>query len=76
MVKSVRFPQYLKKHGLLLIFNASEAFVPGLIVEKQGSSFFKLDALEQLLKEPGLWWKTELMNADLPDAIEGRKRVE
>ena len=76
MAQSVRFPQYLKKHGLLLIFNASEAFVPGLIVEKKGSSFFKLDALDQLLEEPGIWWKTKLINADLPDAIEGRKTVE
>jgi hypothetical protein len=76
MAKTVRFPQYLKKHGLLMIFNASEAHVPGLIVERQGGSFFKLDALDQLLDEPGLSWKTKLIKADLPDAIQGRKKVQ
>jgi len=76
MAQSVRFPQYLKRHGLLLIFNPSEAFVPGLIVERKGSSFYKVDALDQLLSEPGLSWKTKLLKADLPDSIEGRKKVE
>jgi hypothetical protein len=75
MAKTVRFPQYLKKHGLFMIFNASEAHVPGLIVERRGGSFFKLDALDQLLDDPGLSWKTKLIKADLPDAILGRKKV-
>jgi len=76
MARSIRFPQYLKKHGLLMIFNANEGFVPGLIVERQGGSFFKLDALDQLLDDSGLSWKTKVVNADLPDTIEGRKKVE
>jgi hypothetical protein len=76
MAKSVRFPQYLKRHGLLLIFNASESFVPGLIVERKGGGFFKLDTLERVLAEPGLSWRTKLIKADLPDAIQGRKKVE
>ena len=76
MAQSVRFPQYLKKHGLLLIFNSSATFVPGLIVEKKGSGFFKVDALDQILDEPGLSWRTKLVEADLPDSIEGRKKVE
>jgi len=76
MAKSVRFPQYLKRHGLLLIFNASKTFVPGLIVERKGSSFFKLDTLDRVLREPELSWRTKLIEADLPDAIQGRKKVE
>ena len=76
MARSIRFPQYLRKHGLLMIFNASEAFVPGLIVERKGGSFFKLDALDRLLDETGLSWRTKLLNANLPDAIVGRKKVE
>ena len=75
MARSVRFPQYLKRHGLLLIFNASETFVPGLIVERRGSSFFMLDALPRLLSGEGLSWRTKLFNADFPDTIEGRKKV-
>jgi hypothetical protein len=52
MAQSIRFPQYLKKHGLLLIFTSSEAFVPSLVVDRKGSSFFKIDALDRLLVEP------------------------
>ena len=76
MAQSVRFPQYLKRHGLLLVFNSNEAIVPGLILERQGSSFFKLDALDQILDDTGISWKTKLLKADLPDTIEGRKKVE
>jgi hypothetical protein len=75
MARSVRFPQYLKRHGLFVIFNSSETFVPGLIVERRGSSFFMLDALHRLLGEQGLSWRTKLFDADFPDAIEGRKKV-
>ena len=75
MANSVRFPQYLKRHGLLLIFNASEAIVPGLIVERKGSSFFELDTLHRLLKPNGLSWRTKLVKADLPDTIEGRTQL-
>jgi hypothetical protein len=75
MARSVRFPQYLKRHGLLVIFNASETFVPGLIVERRSSSFFMLDALHRLLEGEGLSWRTRLFDADFLDTIEGRKKV-
>jgi len=72
---ALRFPQYLKNHGLYLLLVANEKYLPGLILGRKGDAFWEHDKLKRHLKVPNLSWQTELVEADMPDVIEGSRQV-
>jgi len=71
----VRFPQYLKRHGLYVFIAANETYLPGLIFERKGDGFWPHDNLKRLLGENALNWETKLVEADMPDVIVGKRKV-
>jgi hypothetical protein len=72
---TIRFPQYLKKHGLYLFIAANETYLPGSILERQGQGFWPYDELKKILKVPALSWRTKVVMANIPGAIEGKSKV-
>jgi len=74
-VATIRFPQYLKKHGLYLLLFANERHLPGLILKRKGDAFREHDKLRKYLKVHNLSWQTELVEADMPEVIEGSRQV-
>jgi len=72
---TIRFPQYLKRHGLYLLLFANERYLPGLILKRKGDAFREHDKLKKHLKVPNLSWQTELVEADMPEVIEGSRQV-
>jgi len=71
----LRLPQYLKDHGLYLFLIANKKYVPGLILRREGDAFWPHERLRKLLGDSTLSWETELVEADMPDVIEGSKRA-
>lgn len=72
---SMRFPQYLKKHGLYMFMAVNETYLPGSILERQGQGFWPHDELKKILKVPTLSWQTQIVMANIPGAIEGKSKV-
>ena len=72
---ALRFPQYLKDHGLYLLLVANKKYLPGLILGRQGDAFWEHEKLKRLLKDSTLSWETELVEADMPNVIEGSRQV-
>jgi len=72
---SLRFPQYLKDHGLYLLLFSNERYVPGAILMREGDAFHPHDMLSMLLTDPKLSWETELVDANIPQVIEGSRLV-
>lgn len=72
---ALRFPQYLKKHGLYLLLVANEKYLPGLILGREGDAFWPHERLRMLLRDSTLSWETELVEAEMPDIIEGSRQV-
>jgi len=71
----LRFPQYLKDHGLYLLLVANKKYVPGLILRREGDAFWPHERLRTLLRDSTLSWETELVEAEMPDVIEGSRQV-
>lgn len=72
---TLRFPQYLKKHGLYLLLVANEKYLPGLILGRKGDAFWEYDKLKRLLKDSTLSWQTQYVDANIPHVIEGSRQV-
>lgn len=72
---ALRFPQYLKNQGLYLFLVSNVKYLPGLILGRKGDSFEEHDKLKKYLKVHNLSWKTELVEADMPEVIEGSRQV-
>jgi len=72
---ALRFPQYLKDHELYMLLVANKKYVPGLILRREGDAFWPHVRLSTLLKSSTLSWETELVEADMPDVIEGSRQV-
>ena len=72
---TLRFPQYLKDHELYLLLFSNKKYVPGLILRRKGDAFHPHDELSSLLTDPKLSWETELVEAEMPDVIEGSRQV-
>jgi hypothetical protein len=56
---ALRFPQYLKNHGLYLLLVANEKYLPGLILGRKGDAFWEHDKLKRHLKVPNLSWQVD-----------------
>jgi len=74
-VAAIRFPQYLKKHGLYLLLVANETYLPGLILRREGDAFWGHEKLKRLLKDSTLSWQTQYVGANIPHVIEGSRQV-
>jgi hypothetical protein len=72
---ALRFPQYLKDHGLYLLLFSNKKYVPGSILRRKGDAFHHHDNLSLRLKDPKLSWETELVDANIPQVIEGSRQV-
>ncbi len=72
---AVTFPQYLKKHGLYVFIAANETYLPGIILERRGGGFWPFDNLKNILGPKNLIWTTKVVQADMPDAIAGKRKV-
>ncbi len=72
---TIRFPQFLKKHGVYLLPFANERHLPGLILKRKGDAFKEADKLRKYLRIHNLSWETELVEADMPEVIEGSRKV-
>lgn len=72
---AIRFPQYLKKHGLYLLLVANEEYMPGSILERKGQGYWLHDELKRILKVPHLSWQTKRVMANIPGVIEGKSKV-
>lgn len=72
---ALRFPQYLKKHGLYLFIAADETYLPGSIFEKTGEGFWPLDDLRRIFEEDELDWELQLVKANIPGVIKGKSKV-
>jgi len=72
---ALRFPQYLKDHGLYLLLVANENYVPGLILGREGNAFWEHDKLKRLLRDSSLSWRTQYVSANIPHVIEGSRQV-
>jgi hypothetical protein len=71
----IRFPQYLKRHGLYLFIAANETYLPGSILERRGEGFWSYDELKIILQDSDLSWETKVVRASIPGAIEGKSKV-
>jgi hypothetical protein len=49
--------------------------VPGLILRREGDTFWPHEKLKKLLRDSTLSWETELVEAEMPDVIEGSRQV-
>lgn len=72
---ALRFPQYLKDHELYLLLFSNRKYVPGSILRRKGDAFHPHDRLSRLLTDPKLSWETELVDANIPQVIEGSRQV-
>jgi len=72
---SIRFPQYLKKHGLYMFIAANETYLPGSILESKGQGFWPYDELKKILQAPNLSWQTKIVMANIPGVIKGKSKV-
>lgn len=72
---AVKFPQYLRRHGLYMFLVANKKYLPGLILRREGQAFWEHDELRGLLKQATLTWQTELVEANIPDVIKGKSKV-
>jgi hypothetical protein len=72
---TIRFPQFLKKHGVYLLLFANERHKPGLILKRKGDAFKGADKLRKYFRVHNLSWETELVEADMPEVIEGSRKV-
>ncbi len=71
----LRFPQYLRQHGLYLLLVSNENYVPGLILGREGDAFWEHDNLNRLLIDRKLSWETRYVSANIPHVIEGSRQV-
>jgi hypothetical protein len=72
---AIRFPQYLKKHGLYLFIAANETYLPGSILERQGQGFWPHDELKNIFQAVSISWETKEVKANIPGTIMGKSRV-
>ena len=72
---ALRFPQYLKDHGLYLLLAANEKYEPGSILRREGDAFWPHDRLERLLRDSSLSWQTQYVDANIPHVLEGSRQV-
>lgn len=72
---SVRFPQYLKRHGLYLFIAANETYLPGSILERKGQGFWPHDELKKILQAANISWETKEVMANIPGTIMGKSQV-
>jgi hypothetical protein len=61
---SIRFPQFLRRYGITLLFVSTTDVIPGAIIEKKKKSFFPIGRLHQIFGDPAADWATELKDAN------------